>query len=117
MPLTAAQKLTVRKHMDTGPNNPTFGPYISALEDAGVKEAELLASLISCDLLLAVIYAVETEADELTEGGGAKFSYQVKKKHKLDAYGRERGNMARILGVDLAALGGGGSQAIGWQIL
>lgn len=117
MALTAAQRLAVREHMNVSPTDPNFGQYITAVEDGSVREAELIACLTSCDTLLEAIYAVETEADELTEGGGAKFSYQTKKKHKEQAYQRKRANMARILSVDLGVLSGGGGQAIGWQII
>lgn len=105
MTLSAAQKLKIKKHLGEHPKSTIMDPFIKVLEDGADMEAELVAALNSCDTALTAKDTVETSADELTEGGGAKFNYNRSLAIKKGAYRDAVCNLARIIGWPMPQAG------------
>ena len=97
MPLTDSQKLAIKKHLGEQPLSIVLDANIKALEDGGAKESELTTALTACDTALTAVATTETDADEIAEGGGAKFSYERRLAIKKQSYRRNVENLARIL--------------------
>lgn len=113
MALTAAQVLQVKKHIGVVPTSTTLDASIDALEDGSVKEAELVAALNRCNSTMADYQDAQENADDLTEGGGAKFSHPLNISIKRKAYDEAVMDLARLLGIDID---NGVSGLVGWRV-
>lgn len=103
MALTTTQKLNAKRHMGVAPVAMTqpseYDQLFTALEDGAELEAHLVAAITACDTALAAVQLAHTDADELTEGAGAKFDYRRRIGIKQDAYAAEVANLWRVLGL------------------
>ncbi len=99
MALTTAQKLALKKHLGANPIDTILDPFIDTIEDEGSDyEEELTKAVKKCDTALTAIRTAQTEADELVEGGGARFNYNQRISIKKQQYREEVENLARIMG-------------------
>src|SRR5690348_3894532 len=99
MALTDTQKLSLKKHLGVTPIDTILDPFIAQVEAEGTAfETELTDAISTCDDALDAIRTVQTSADELTEGAGAKFDYNRSIAIKRRQYEEEVGNLARIMG-------------------
>ncbi len=106
MALTTTQRLQIKRHLGEHPIDTILDPFFTVLEDGAEKEAELVAALNVCNTAESAIDATTTEADEIVEGGGAKFSYERRLAFKQRAYNKAVCNLARIIGYPLPQTGG-----------
>lgn len=106
MALTTAQRLAVKKHLGEHPDSTIIDPFITAIEDGGAMEDELVAAVTACDTALAAYFTAADAADELVAGGGAKFSYERRLSIKQQAYRARVADLARIIMWPLPGLSG-----------
>lgn len=106
MALTATQKLQAKRHLGEHPVATILDPLFSVLEDGAEKETELVAAIALCETTETAIDTVTTEADEIVEGGGAKFSYERRLAMKQRAYRKAVCDLGRIIGYPVPESGG-----------
>lgn len=105
MALTATQRLQCKRHLGITPNSTVIDAQIDALELDSDKETELTTAIARCETVVAAIRTARDEADELVEGGGARFSYSTRVAHQKANYQEAKENLARIIGIDLGQQG------------
>jgi hypothetical protein len=98
MSLTDAQKLAIKKHLKEHPKSTIIEPLIATLEDGDANETELLAALTASDTALTNLRTAQSEADEIAEGGGARFNHNSRIAIKRQAYQEAVAYLAQFIG-------------------
>ena len=98
MALTTTQRLQIKRHLGEHPEATILDPLIAKIEDGAAMEAELVTALAVAVAAETAIEDTEDEADEIVEGGGAKFSYERRASMKERRYRRAVCDLARIIG-------------------
>ena len=96
MAFSATNKQDIYKHFGLNPSNTWLDSILAGLEDGGTVEALTVAAITTANTALAAINTTTTEADELVEGDGAKFSYERQLAMKKSAYKMAVNELARI---------------------
>lgn len=91
-------RLAIKRHLNIWSQDTFILPLIAAMEDGGALQTEAAQAITDCNTALAAIVAAQTEADDITEGGGAKFNPNLKISIKRRQYKDFVNDLARIIG-------------------
>lgn len=97
MPLTNAQKLSAKRHVNLQPFAIELDNIFGTINSDVDVLALLIAQLTACDNALAAIKTAEDSADNLMSGGGATFSYNGLIATRQSAYRRTQETLSVIL--------------------
>ena len=98
MAFTAQQIHDIKKHLGVHPKSTIMDPLISTLQDGSTLETNTVTAITTANTAFTAIQTAQTEADDIVEGGGARFNYHGRIAIKKQQYRDAVVELARLVG-------------------
>lgn len=96
MAFTATQKQEIKQHLGVPPTANVLDTLFAQLEADSAIAAKVSSALSRANETLENLKTAQDEADEIVEGGGAKFSYERMIAVKKSAYSEAIAELYRL---------------------